>query len=170
MGGKRMKNIARHFHWVIGLFCCVFAASCDFSPDTGVRFDRRAFNRERNLWESQGIADYSFTEIYFPDFPAGNVRVTVSKNKAIAFDPLEGEDYTLFGETISDIYDKIEKDVAHWEEQFRTGASPHNIVEFTISYDEAYHFPEEVHFNIIEPGLSGGWYTVTIKDFVAEQF
>jgi hypothetical protein len=135
-----------------------------------VQFDRNTFNQERALWEAQHITGYIFTEIYFPGCPMGNVRITVSENEAINFEPLEDpEEYMLFGETISGIYDKIEEDVARWEEQFRTGSAPYNAVNFTISYNETYHFPEEIHFSIIEPDLAGGWYDVTIEDFVTAE-
>jgi hypothetical protein len=135
-----------------------------------VQFDRNTFNRERALWEAQHITDYIFTEIYFPDYPAGNVRITVSGNEAVQFEPLEDyEDYTLFGETISGIYDKIEEEAAYWEKQFRTGKNSYHAVNFTISYNETYHFPEEIHFGIIEPDLGGGWYNVTIENFVTAE-
>jgi hypothetical protein len=94
--GKHMGETGRRFWWVIGLSCCIFAGSCDIRPaGTAVQFDRATFNREKALWEAQGITGYAFTQIYFPDYPAGSVR-----------------------------------------------------------------------FSIIEPGLDGGWYNVTIEDFV----
>jgi hypothetical protein len=166
-----MRNNAKYFHLAIGLIC-IFVVSCNYqSPiGTAVQFDRNTFSRERDLWEAQHITDYVFTEIYFPDYPAGNVRITVSGNDAVKFEPMEDDrDYMLFNETISGIYEQIEKDVAHWEEQFRTGSSPFNAVNFSISYNETYHFPQKVEFRIVEPDLVGGWYDVTIEDFVTAE-
>jgi hypothetical protein len=155
----------------VQLVCGVFAVSCDYLPaDIAVQFDRGAFNRERALWEARHISDYVFTEIYFPDYPAGNVRVTVSGNEAVHFEPLEGgEDYTLFAETIDGIYEQIERETADWEERFRTGDSPYRAVRFDIDYNEVYHFPQSARFSIVEPGLDGGWYDVVIEDFVTAE-
>jgi hypothetical protein len=166
-----MRDNTKYFHWVIGLICCIFVVSCDYQPaDIEVQFDRNAFNRERALWVAQYITDYTFTEIYFPDYPAGNVRITVSENEAINFEPMEDDrDYTLFGETIAGIYEQIEKNVAYWEDQFRTGNSPYNAVNFTISYNETYHFPQKVEFRIVESDLVGGWYDVILEDFVTAE-
>jgi hypothetical protein len=166
-----MRNNPKYFHLAIGLIY-ILVVSCDYqSPtDMAVQFDRDTFSRERDLWEAQHITDYVFTEIYFPDYPAGNVRITISGNEAVKFEPMEDDrDYTLFNETISGIYEQIEKDVAYWEEQFRMGNSPYNAVNFSISYNETYHFPQKVEFNIVEPDLVGGWYDVTIEDFVTAE-
>jgi hypothetical protein len=168
---KHTRNNARYFHLTIWLIC-IFVVSCDYQSPAGmaVQFDRNTFSRERDLWEAQHITDYVFTEIYFPDYPAGNVRITVSGNEAVKFEPMEEDgDYTLFNETISGIYEQIEKDVASWEERFRTGNSPYNAVIFSISYNETYHFPQKVEFDIVEPDFAGGWYDVTIEDFVTAE-
>jgi hypothetical protein len=141
-----MGENTRHFHWVFGLICCIFVGSCDNRPtDIAVKFDHNTFNRERALWEAQHITDYIFTEIYFPDYPAGNVRITVSGNEAIKKESVEDDgDNVLFSETISGIYDEIEKNVDYWEDQFRTGNTPYDAVRFSINYNETYHFPQEV--------------------------
>lgn len=166
-----MKNNAKYFRWAGTLICCIFVISCDYQPaDVAVQFDRYTFNRERALWEAQHITDYVFTEIYFPDYPAGNVRITVSGSEAVSIEPVEDEgDNTLFGETITGIYERIEKEVAYWEEQLKTNNSPYNAVNFMISYNEDYHFPQNVKFSIVEPNLVGGWYDVTIGDFVTAE-
>ncbi|MDR1230572.1 MAG: DUF6174 domain-containing protein [Spirochaetaceae bacterium] len=166
-----MRDNTKRFHWAIGFVCCLFVISCDYQPaDREVQFDRNTFNREKALWEAQYITDYVFTEIYFPDYPAGNVRITVSGNEATSFECMEDDsDYTLFGETIADIYEQIEKEVAYWEEQYRTGSSPYHAVNFVISYNETYHFPQKVVFSIVEPDLVGGWYDVIIEDFVTAE-
>ena len=166
-----MKSNAKYFRWAGALICCIFVISCDYRPaDVAVQFDRSAFNREKALWEAQQLTDYVFTEVYFPDYPAGNARITVAGNEAVSIEPIESEDdNTLFGETIADIYERIEKDVAYWEEQFRTNSSPYDAVNFIISYDEDYHFPKRVQFSIVEPGLMGGWYSVTVRDFVTAE-
>jgi hypothetical protein len=166
-----MRNNAKYFQLAIGLIC-ILVVSCDYQLPAymAVQFDRNTFNRERDLWEAQHITDYIFTEIYFPDYPAGNVRITVSGNEAVKFESVEDDDdYTLFNETISGIYEQIEKDAAYWEEQFRTGNSPYNAVNFSISYNETYHFPQKVEFYIVEPDLVGGWYNVAIEDFVTAE-
>ncbi|MDR1030416.1 MAG: DUF6174 domain-containing protein [Treponema sp.] len=166
-----MRGNTRYFYGVIGLVCGIFVVSCDSQlSGTAVQFDRNTFNRERALWEAQHITDYVFTEIYFPDCPMGNVRITVSGNEAVNFEPLEADgDNGLFSETISGIYDEIEKHAAYWEEQFRTGSTPYDAVRFAITYDKTWHFPQELHFAIIAPGLDGGWYDVTIEDFVTAE-
>jgi hypothetical protein len=166
-----MEENTRHFQWLIGLICCIFVGSCDNQPaEIAIQFDRNTFNQERALWETQHITDYIFTEIYFPDYPAGNVRITVSGNEAIKKEPVEDDrDNTLFGETISAIYDKIEENVVYWEERFRMGNAPYNAVNFSINYNEIYHFPHEVQFSIVEPDVAGGWYDVLIEDFVTAE-
>jgi hypothetical protein len=168
---KNIKDNTGCFHWVVGLICCVFVFSCDFQPTdtTTVQFDRDTFNRERALWEAQHITDYVFTEIYFPDYPAGNVRITVSGNDAISFERQDDYGSDTFSDTIFGIYNKIEKDVAFWEEQLQMPDAPYNAVCFDITYNETYHFPEEIQFAIIEPDVDGGWYNVTIEDFVTAE-
>jgi hypothetical protein len=70
---KHMRNNTKYFHGLI----CIFLVSCDYQSPGGiaVQFDRNTFIQERDLWEAQRITDYVFTEVYFPDYPAGNVRI-----------------------------------------------------------------------------------------------
>ncbi|MDR3161242.1 MAG: DUF6174 domain-containing protein [Spirochaetaceae bacterium] len=165
-----MAEHTMRFHWAMGLMCGILALSCEIQIGRGVQFDRTAFNRERALWEAQGISDYIFTEIYFPDNPEGNVRVTVSGNKAVKKESQDDDrEGTLFADTISGIYEEIEKDAAYWEEELSGGQALYRSVNFSIEYDPTYHFPRKVEFAIVEPGLVGGWYDVTIEDFVTAE-
>jgi hypothetical protein len=137
-----------------------------------VNFDMEYFKNEKAAWEAQGISAYRFTARMLLDMPAAPVQITVkgTEEPEIAFIDTDFmspdiEISALYGKTIQEIYDSIEKDI----EKHRQAPpeDDHTWVEILIEYDTEYHYPRSYSLcyyydDLPEPG---GFVGIEIADF-----
>jgi len=133
------------------LFILVLAAAALVSCEPYGYFDHITFNHERQLWLEQDIQNYSYLfEESGPPGPWGanmyiqdGVLMYIQLDLDVPPTPVEEMEYIpyfFFGNTISDVYDRIETVVSVNGRGYT----------FEIQYDSEWHYPK--HFLSNVPG------------------
>jgi len=159
---------------ILLFFVCVLLVSCPW----GESFDRETLDAERQLWDEQGLRDYSFyLDFFFLQNTAWKGTVAVKDgalfgyatddflSDSIRFDDLEGPfQRPLLWEWLSpipEIYENIRS---------KSLKKP-KITSVEVGYNGIYHFPEHVYINetpigpIRIPGDGGASYSFSITRF-----
>ena len=156
--------------------------SCSNSDDsddfTGLHFDQNTFENTRQLWEENEIFNYTFSQEYFSTSIGGQPKLTsVIKNNALDTIFIQSgnttnnsiEGFTYF-ETVDDIFQYIEWSTAYYDDIINANESNMKGAEFTITYDETYHYPTKIncrgnYFETVDGGLS---IQIIFSDFEVE--
>ncbi|MFI1771445.1 DUF6174 domain-containing protein [Thalassobellus citreus] len=149
-------------------FLLISCSNSDDSDDfTGLYFDQKTFEKNRQLWAENEILDYTFSQEYFSTSIGGQPKLTsVIKNKVLDTIFIQSgyatnnpiEELTYYG-TIGDVFHYIEWCTAYYEDIINSNQSNMKGAEFTITYDETYHYPTEIkcrgnYFETVYGGLS----------------
>jgi hypothetical protein len=163
----------RYARFILFALLLVFLNSCGnlFNKDLTIDADKETFEKERALWNSQGIKNYHFIYEFFNDAgPAGPVKITVRENEAPVIENSNQHSEYVVAENIPQIYDFINGSFDFIEAVKNGTYDGFKIVSVTlqISYDAQYHYPREVIFSegYAEPVDGGGYYTLKITEFV----
>ncbi len=157
--------------------------SCSNSNDSdkfsGLHFDQKTFEKNRQLWAENEILNYTFSQEYFSSSIGDQPKLTsVIKNKVLdtifvqsgyaTDNPIE--ELTYYG-TVDDIFQYIEWSTGYYEDIINSNQSNMKGVEITITYDKTYHYPTEIkcsgnYFETIYGGLS---IQIIFSDFKVQQ-
>ncbi|GHV89462.1 hypothetical protein AGMMS50267_18220 [Spirochaetia bacterium] len=134
-----------------------------------INFDRAAFNRERDLWQAQGIKKYTFTQVHESAaiHPAATIPFLVDYSGTTPLSGKEGDMFKCFGGSIDLVYSRALSEADYWQDQvYKTdGFSSLNV---DVSYNAEWHYPESIRIRI---GLTAGgtytdrWENVDIIEF-----
>ena len=151
MIGSKLKPI-KLFSFVLKtvfyILICLLFLNCE---ETILEFDEKTFYREWAAWEALAIADYSVKiklDIHEP-FPGSfYYRIIVRENISIEVESLDGYDYNPphLMLNISGCFNLIES-------LSKTCKNSRGYIRLT--YNEEYHYPEIIDFDLPEGGRSG---------------
>lgn len=171
MNKRFHKNKKIFFAYSVFFVSLFFLHSCDFFDRAVViKMDKAAFQRERNLWNSQNIGNYRFVYDFFNDAgPLGPVRVTVKENEEPVVENQNEFNSHVIARNIPEIYDFI-SDAFDFIESVRNGSySGHRIRSITlnITYNTQFHYPVKVSLTAgyVESVDGGVYYTLNITEF-----
>ena len=146
--------------------------SCDLlTPKVEIKFDKAAFNAQRELWQSSNIKNYSYSLRAVGLFSYDGT-IIVENGEYRENLPSEGSDeisgvfrhYT----SIDEIYSWI--DLMYTSNNNIKPDPGHHLEEILVLYDEALHIPVEVHdIYYVSPGvIIDGTFDYYISDFMAK--
>lgn len=143
-------------------FLGVTMVSCEEDVDVYYRFDESTFLTKQSLWEEQHIQSYRFEQHYMSS-ATGPVSETIEVRNGIATSDADESNPVLIG-TISDVYTKVLND-------FNQGkylqTMPIYGISVDVTYNNEYHFPEEIKFSTAykDDVVGGAWYDLKISNF-----
>lgn len=147
---------------LFALIPTLILASCRNNDCTTIEFDQVEFNKQKALWDANGLQNYSFDVSYFSS-ATGPVEETVTVTNDVGD---KGEEW--FTKPISGIYETIEHSFDNMKENV-AGNEDSNVAGMTlkIKYNKDFNYPEEIKYSVdyYEPVDGGGGYTLTISNF-----
>jgi len=168
-----MKN--KYFKFILIIFGILFSNSC-INENIGliVKMDKKTFENERSLWNSNNIKNYQFIYDFFDDAgPVGPIKVTVKEDEEPIIEKPEWDDWYIL-KNISEVYDFINGTFDYIEDVKNNKYNGFKIRSLTlkISYDSVYHYPKKVNFSVgyFEPVDGGESYTLKITEFNTKNF
>jgi hypothetical protein len=164
------NKFLKYFFFSISL---VLLNSCDLFENDNliIKMDKKTFENERLLWNSQNIENYQFTYTFFNDAgPVGPIKITIRKNETQNIENSnQYDDYITIAENIMEIYDYINETFDFIETVKNGTYDGHEIRTLTlnITYDTQYHYPKKVDFSAgyVEMIDGGAYYTLRIIEF-----
>ena len=167
-----MKKIALLLISLILISC---SKSDDSNEIVGLNFDQNTFDLNKQLWEVNKISNYTFSQEYSSLSIGTQPKLTsiVLNNKLDTIFVQSQyatnnsiEDFTYY-ETVDDVFQYIEWITGYYEDIINSDQSNMKGAEFTISYNDTYHYPTEIkcignYFESIYGGLS---IQITFNDF-----
>jgi hypothetical protein len=161
-----MKNI-------VILFLSLIIVSCSETDEsTGLIFNQASYNTNRELWENNGVLDYTFSQEYFSSSVGGqSILTTIVKNSEL--DTIysqsieESVKQLTHYETIDDVFDFINYMAEYCNDNINSSNSSMNGANITVEYDEKYYYPTKISCSGYYPdGYVGGLDTeIFIADF-----
>ena len=138
-----------------------------------ISFDKEEFDRQRALWEAQGLEDYSvIQEIFSPAGPS-DARVFVGDTAIYQIENLtQYENYNPDNfypfMTVSYLYTWIANGYTDSVNRITRGEKADLTIR--IRYNDTWHYPEDVYFNYMPQymwGMDGyGPTTYKLSDFI----
>jgi hypothetical protein len=140
---------------------------CDPPLPEVIDFDRDTFNREWEVWEKQGIVNYTVWESISDTFSAGSESgyITVLDNVVIGKEPPlwqvppDGEpmfdSWLASMRTISEIYASVNKTYENALERIEADKGKSDGIrgmEIKATYNKEFHYPEYVEYGYLHFG------------------
>jgi len=157
----------------------LISCSDDSDENVGLIFDQNAFLENRQLWEENGISNYTFSQEYFSLSVGGQPKIkSIIINgeldsifiQSINVNNLPVEEFIHY-ETVDDIFQFIEWSTGYSQDLINSNQSTLISVEYDITYDETYHYPTKISFKgrHSEPMLGGLSVDIILSDFKIPQ-
>ncbi len=156
------------------LFFTVFLFSCTNEEESvGLVFDQESFDTNRELWESSGITNYAFTQVYVSNVIGGQneLRTYVVENSLDTIYVIGGDNGSVedlvYYESISEVYDYIDRIVESCEEEINSSDNVMEGAKIIVEYNDSLYFPTKISCTGIYPeGYDGGLgVALTLSDF-----
>jgi hypothetical protein len=146
--------------------------SCDlFTPRVEIKFDREAFNTQRQLWQSSNIKNYSY-RLRAVGFFNYDGTIIVENGEYKEDRPSKGSDefsgYFRRYSSIYEIYSWIELEFT--SNNNKRPDRHYHLEEILVLYDETLHIPVEVHdrYYTSPSVIIDGTFDYYISDFKAD--
>ena len=168
---------------ILLLLISLILISCSDSDDsdefTGLNFDHKTFEKNRQLWTENEILNYRFSQEYFSSSKGGQPKLTsIVLNRELDSTFIQSknaintpiEELIYYG-TVEDVFQFIEWSTGNQEDRINSNQSNLKGVEFAIKYDETYHYPTEIKCRVyyFETVYGAGGFQYIFSDFEVQQ-
>ncbi len=169
-----MKKVVLIFVSLILLTSCID----NNNDELGLIFDKKAYEKNRVLWEKTAYANYQFSQKYFSEAVGGQPKITsvVEKGKSVklflsADKNAEFPKRFVTYNKIDDLFSFIDEIVKSCEESMKSKDSHMKGADISVEYDKTYHYPTKIHCGGFYPeGYDGGLsISIEISDFKLQE-
>lgn len=162
------------------LLISILLISCSDTDElTGLNFDQKTFEKNRELWQVNKISNYKFAQVYSSLSIGSQPKLTsIVLNHELDTIYIQSNNsyYNLIGEltyfgTVEDIYQYIENMAEQIEIEINSSQNIMKGAEIEITYDDALHYPTEIKCSgyYDKPLLGGLSINIVFSDFEVNQ-
>lgn len=162
------------------LLISILLISCSDTDElTGLNFDQKTFEKNRELWQVNKISNYKFSQVYSSLSIGSQPKLTsIVLNHELDTIYIQSNNsyYNLIGEltyfgTVEDIYQYIENMAEQIEIEINSSQNIMKGAAIEITYDEILHYPTEIKCSgyYDKPLLGGLSINIVFSDFEVNQ-